>query len=222
MDLPDNADEILKIASQLGFSNDADAQARLPVPAQRLHRAVLRAFLDEGAQPTATWLREQASKLSLDPGEAIARLAAADLVHVAGNSVTVAYPFSGAPTAHRVRPSNGQPVWAMCALDALGVLLMARSDGTVSSSDPDTGTPIRVERRSGQWQWEPGNTVLLLAFTSAGQPSAQGLCPVIDFCHDAEGAQARLRANPGLVGQAVSQVTAVELADRVYGSLLSE
>ncbi|MDQ2874781.1 MAG: alkylmercury lyase family protein [Actinomycetota bacterium] len=222
MDLIDDAEEILKIASQLGFSNDADTQARLPAPVQRLHRAVLRAFLDNGAPPALTWLREQASKLSPDPDEAIARLAGADLVYAGEHGVTVAYPFSGAPTAHKVHPRGGRPVWAMCALDALGVLLMTRTDGTVSSSDPDTGTPIRVERRGGQWQWQPADAVMLLAFTSASQPSAEGLCPQIDFYQDAESARAHLNAHAGLVGEPVSQVTAVELADRVYGPLLNE
>jgi hypothetical protein len=45
-----------------------------------------------------------------------------DLVHRGSDGeITVAYPFSGRPTGHRVRFSDGHEVDAMCAINALGV-----------------------------------------------------------------------------------------------------
>jgi Alkylmercury lyase len=42
----------------------------------------------------------------------------------ADGEITVAYPFSGRPTAHRVRFPGGHEVDAMCAIDAVGIAPM--------------------------------------------------------------------------------------------------
>lgn len=220
MKMTSDVDEIMRLASQVGLSNDSDVQARLAPPVRNLHRAVLRAFLTSDRSPGTTWLREKASGFHLEPDEAILALAEADLVHVDGDNLTVAYPFSGIPTNHKVVLGGDRSVWAMCALDALGVLSLSDGDGRVHSSDPDTGTPIRVERSDGQWHWEPAAAVLLLAFSDAATSSDEGLCHHIDFHIDAKCADEHLRANPGLIGLGVEQCTAVELADRVFGGLL--
>lgn len=220
MEMTSDVDEIMRLASQVGLSNDSDVQARLTPPVRNLHRAVLRAFLASDGSPGTTWLREKASAFHLEPDEAILALAEADLVHVDGDNITVAYPFSGIPTNHKVGLGDDRTVWAMCALDALGVLSLIDSDGRVHSSDPDTGAPIRVERSDGQWRWEPTTAVLLLAFSDAATSSDEGLCPHIDFHVDAKCADEHLRANSGLIGLVVEQCTAIELADRVFGGLL--
>lgn len=142
----------------------------------------------------------------------------ANLVRVAGDSVVVAYPFSGLPTAHRVHPRSHRPVWAMCAIDALGVLLMTADDGIVVSSDPDTAAPIRVERRDGRWLWEPEETVVVIG---ACESAAEGLCSQINFHTDANCAEAHLSAPGAADGPVLDQRTAVELADRTFGRLLS-
>lgn len=222
MDVSTDATQILEMASQLGFVNDAETQARLSPSLRRLHRAVLQAFLDGPEPPSIAWLVQTARRMSLQSEDAIARLAEVDLVHLGEDHVEVAYPFSGRPTPHRVHPGGGRPVWAMCALDALGILLMAGSDGTVISADPDTGVPIRVSRSGERWQWEPEGTVMLLAFTDTGRASAEGLCPQIDFHTDAQCAEAHLVKDDRLAGQAVDQATALELADRIFGGLLDE
>jgi hypothetical protein len=36
-------------------------------------------------------------------------------------AVAVGYPFSRTPTRHRVQLAGTPPVWAMCAIDALGI-----------------------------------------------------------------------------------------------------
>src|SRR5215211_4459432 len=64
-----------------------------------------------------------AAELELDPRAALAALTAADMVHTdpATGMVSVAYPFSGRITLHRVALAGGPTVQAMCALDALGI-----------------------------------------------------------------------------------------------------
>jgi hypothetical protein len=84
-------------------------QAALPPGLPRLHQAVLRHFLGEGHAPDRAWMQEQAARLGLDPGTAIRQLTAADLVHLGRNGVvSVAYPFSGVPSGHRVQVAGGR------------------------------------------------------------------------------------------------------------------
>src|SRR5215471_12467801 len=92
----------------------AGRQQRLPGPLRGLHRAVLRRFLATGAPPTARWLRQAAADAGL----------AADAVHVVNGLVAVAYPFSGTPTRYCVELDGLPAVYAMCAIDALGLPAM--------------------------------------------------------------------------------------------------
>src|SRR5262249_53678501 len=65
-------------------------------------------------------------------------------------AITAAYPFSGVPQPHRVtlltdpQGSAGRQLFAMCALDALGVPLMLRQSALVTSCDALTGEGVRA------------------------------------------------------------------------------
>ena len=98
----------------------AGRQDRLPAPVRGLHRAVLRRFLETGAAPTRRWVRQAPGELGLD-ASAVDEMEAADAIHVSNGVVTVAYPFSGSPTPHRVELDGLPAVYAMCALDARGL-----------------------------------------------------------------------------------------------------
>lgn len=212
-----NGDAAMGIARP---SKLADARAALPPSLRALHREILRAFLVAGVAPSEAWLRDQAVHLDLDPDAAQARLARADLVHTGEGIVAVAYPFSGTPTPHEVRIVDGPSVWAMCAVDALGIPLMTGRDGIISSAAPDGGEPIRVERRGESWIWEPDSAVVLFASSSGCSSSAECQCPQVNFHLSVEGAEAHLRAHPGVTGVVLSQPAAVERAETVFGSLL--
>lgn len=57
--------------------------------------------------------------------------------------VAAAYPFSGIPTPHRVALDGLPAVFAMCAIDALGLPAMAGRNGRITSANPADGTPSR-------------------------------------------------------------------------------
>jgi hypothetical protein len=192
-------------------------QAALPPPLRHLHQAVLRHFLDTGEPPTREWLQSRAGATD----DALAALSAADLVHLAGGVVAVAYPFSGVPRGHRVELDGGPAVWAMCAIDALGIPQLAGRDATITAADPADGRAVRVTVRGGEWTWTPPSTVVLMASTRDDGPSASCTCGYVNFYSQAEQARADLDARPDLVGQVLDQPTAVDLADAVFGSLLA-
>src|SRR5712691_6498823 len=185
----------------------AGRQERLAGPLRELHRAVLRRFLETGAPPTARWLRQAAADAGLDASAADA-LAAADAVHVANGIVAVAYPFSGTPTPHRVALDGLPAVYAMCAIDALGLPAMAGRDGQITSADPADGTLIEITVRGSTWSWTPAATVVVAGrATDCGTEcgSFEAMCPHTVFHASAETARAYLARHGGLDAQILDQ-----------------
>jgi Alkylmercury lyase len=207
----------------MGRPRKSAAQAELPSALAELHRCILRAFLTSGSAPQAADLDRLAGRLGLDPAAAIRRLAEADLVHVdpVTGAVRSAYPFSGLPTPHVVLIDGAPSLYAMCAIDALGIPLMAGRDGMISSESPATGAAITVERRAGIWRWQPQTAVVLIASTGDAGPSARCTCPFISFYGTAEEAAAHLRDSPLTTGRIVSQEDAVGAAHTEFGRLLA-
>jgi len=196
-------------------------QALLPGSLRRLHQAILAYFLDHGDAPGPSWLHAQAGRLGLEPSAAHADLAAADLVHLdQAGRVAVAYPFSGVPTGHRVQLRSTPAVWAMCAIDALGIPQLAGRDGILTAADPHSGEPLRVEATGRDWRWNPPATTVLMAQASTCDSSALCSCPHVNFFARADNARSYLDSHPDLTGQLLDQPTAVELSRMLFGSLL--
>lgn len=213
--------DLIAAAQQAGLSVISQSQDKLAPDTRGLHRVLLEAFLDTGAVPSLNWLHDEAARLGLDPDVALGELAEADLVHLPDSSVTVAYPFSGVPTSNRVQLEGGRPVYAMCAIDALGIPLMTGKDGMISSTDPQTGEPIRVVRHGTDWEWTPSSAVVLVGIAQSCSTAAESCCPHVAFYASAEGAEVYLRVHPELIGIVVDHTQALELADFAFGSLLS-
>jgi len=202
----------------------AGRQERLPGPLRELHRAVLRRFLATGAPPTARWLRQAAADAGLG-AVAVDELAAADAVHVVNGVVAVAYPFSGTPTPHRVELDDLPAVYAMCAIDALGLPLMAGRDGQITSADPHDGTPIVVTARGGTWSWAPATAVVVAGpATDCGTEcsSFETMCPNTVFHASPESARAYLASHGDLDAQILGQDTAIECGRLNFGTLLTD
>jgi NAD-dependent dihydropyrimidine dehydrogenase PreA subunit len=201
----------------------ASRQQRLPGPLRELHRAVLRRFLATGAPPTARWLRQAAADAGLD-ASAVDELAAADAVHVVNGVVAVAYPFSGTPTPHRVKLDGLPAVYAMCAIDALGLPLMAGRDGQITSADPRDGTPIEVTARSGTWSWNPATAVVVAGRATdcdTDCSSFEAMCPNTVFHASPETARAHLASRGNLDAQVLNHDTAIEAGRLNFGTLLT-
>ena len=200
----------------------AASQAALPPPLRKMHQQLLRAFLAAGAAPGPARLRELAADAGLDVAEAMASLAAADLVHTdPDGSIVVAYPLSGRSTGHTVHLDGLPSITAMCAIDALGIPMMAGRNGAIISADPTTNEPIRIELKAGAWSWQPSSTVLVLATSDAccAGPIA-GACPLANFHASAELAEAYLAAKTGTTGRVLTREESVEIARNEFGPLL--
>jgi hypothetical protein len=93
------------------------------VAVRAVHRAVLQAFAATGAPPERPDLIQAAGGADLDL--LLAELHEHDVIRLEeGGAIRVAYPFSTRPTAHVVDIDGGPSVYAMCAVDALGMSAM--------------------------------------------------------------------------------------------------
>jgi hypothetical protein len=208
--------------TEASWIGSASRQAALPGPLRELHRAVLRRFLQTGDPPATGWIAGAAAGLGLSDA-AVAELEAADLVHAADGVVAVAYPFSGTPTRQQVELDGFPAVYAMCAIDALGIPAMTGRDGRITAVDPRGGTPIVISVRGGGWRWTPATAVVVFGSTrdrGTDCGSWEVMCPNTTFHASRDSARAYLAARGDIDGQILDQASAVERGRRNFGPLL--
>src|SRR5215469_3242107 len=119
---------------------------------------------------------------------------------------------------------DGLPaVYAMCAIDALGLPAMARRDGIITSADPHDGTPITVTARGGTGSWNPATAVVVAGrITDCGteRSSFETMCPNTVFHASAQNARAYLASHGGLDAEILDHDTALECGRLNFGTLL--
>jgi Alkylmercury lyase len=157
-------------------------RARLSDAERELYVWILRRFATDG-RPCSAELRAAAEQLGLEADRALETLAREDLIHRgADGEIAVAYPFSGRPTAHRVRFPGGHEVDAMCAIDALGIAPMFREAIEIESRDPASGDEIRARvAPDGSVEWSPESAVVVAGAIRSQGDACRGCCPVLNF-----------------------------------------
>jgi len=219
------AGSVVAECCQPGGAIRTDRQLRaaaLPAQVRAVHRQVLRHFAATGTAPTPTDLVEVATRSGVDPVAALRRLAEDDFVAVdhAGRLVA-AYPFSPTPTDHVVQ-LDGVRVYAMCAIDALGIPAMLGRDATITSADPRTRQSVTVAVTGGVAVFDPAETVVVYAATGSGGRSVDTCCSTINFFTGTASALAWIGAHPGLRATVLDQDSAVMLGRDIFGPLLSD
>jgi Alkylmercury lyase len=196
--------------------------ARLAPAERRVHARIVRALAagsaPGGAQVTA-WAREE----GLAAEDVRAALVAADLAHVDADTgaVRLSYPFSAAPTRHRVSVDGIGESYAMCSLDSLGVAFMLRSPANVASSDPLTDERIEISvAPDGQASWSPRDAVAVVGRASGGGASAECMCPNTNFAVSPASAQAQLETLPDRSGTVMPMPDAIDAGRQLFGTLL--
>jgi hypothetical protein len=197
--------------------------ARLTEAQRELYFWILRSFATDG-RPSSGEVRAAAEQLGLDAEDALATLSHGDLVHRgADGEVTVAYPFSGRPTAHRVRFPTGHKVDAMCAIDALGIAPMFGQQIEIESHDPASSEEIRARvAPDGAAEWSPESAVVLAGAIRSQADACCGCCPVLNFFASSTNAEEWLVAHPDVQGTVISIPDAIVAGRTVFGYVLDE
>ena len=197
-------------------------RARLSQSERELYFWILRRFATAG-RPSSVDLRAAAEQLGLEADSALATLAREDLVHRSTDGeIAVAYPFSGTPTAHRVRFPDGPEVDAMCAIDALGIAPMFGEPIEIESRDPLSGDAIRARvARDGSVEWTPDSAVVVAGAIRSQGDACCGCCPVLNFFASAANAERWLAEHPDVRGTNISMREAAAAGRAVFGDVLT-
>jgi len=229
--------------------------ARLTPAAYQFYRAILRTFPARGTSPDPTELGQLAEQFKVPLAATLADCVAQDLLQLdaATGRIRAAYPFSGVPSMHRVTlvpgPAEGgydelsvrtsQQVFAMCALDALGIPLMLRQEATIVSRDaltnervevniapPPAGAASRATFTGWSSRWDPPSAVVYARIAEhehehdAGCAAAGACCPITNFFVDAAHAQQWAQTYVVPDGVMLAPVEALKRAHALFGGVL--
>jgi len=196
-------------------------RARLTEAQRELYFWILRRFASDG-QPSSAEVLAAAEQLGLDAEDALDTLSREDLVHRgADGAIAVAYPFSGRPTAHRVRFPTGHEADAMCAIDALGIAPMFGQRIEIESRDPVSGEQIRAwVTADGAAEWSPESAVVVTGTIRSQGDACCGCCPVLNFFVSPATAERWLAEHPEVRGHAISMPEAAAAGRAAFGDVL--
>lgn len=179
----ETATQLLSLAkSMLGWDS-----VQLDQKAETVRRYVLTRYPQLGRAPT-----RQEIVTVLQCGSAaeiqatLERLHELDMLCLDPESqeIRLAYPFSSVPTRHLVRfpdRDDATPVYAECAVDALGIPYMLRRDVSIASSCAQCAESVIIEIESGAIVTAyPPKTVVWAGTTWAGH-AADSVCPTLNF-----------------------------------------
>jgi len=185
-------------------------------------QAILRRFVARGIAPSRADLSVVTPEGSRPIGDILSALHRADAIRLAPDGrIAVAYPFSARSTRHRVRIADQVDVFAMCAIDALGIAPMLATDTVITSDDRTNGRPVTVTTIDGRTTWSPATAVTVIGAVPGGGSSADTCCEYLNFFTDTESANAWLTSHPHVPGEVLTQREAEALADRLYSDLLA-
>jgi len=222
-ELPERVAAALAMAEIPASKFGPARRARLTESERELYFWILRHFRTKG-RPRGTELHEAAERLGIHAERGLETLSREDLVHRGPEGeIAVAYPFSGRPTAHRVRFPGGHDVYAMCAIDAFGIATMFGEQIEIESRDPVSGDEIRARvAPDGAAEWWPQSAVVVAGVLDRQSDSCRGCCPVLNFFTSPANAQGWLSEHPQVRGDVISLREAAAAGQAVFGDLLTQ
>ncbi|MCI0428436.1 MAG: hypothetical protein L0Z46_10515 [Nitrospiraceae bacterium] len=138
--------------------------------------------------------------------------------------IRLAYPFSSVPTRHLVRfPGwdDTAPVYAQCAVDALGIPFMVRQDVSIASSCAHCAESVTIKIESGAIVTAyPPKTVVWAGTTRTGH-AADSVCPTINFFCSPDHAIAWRQNQRDAAGHVLSLGEALYVGKGIFEDLLS-
>jgi hypothetical protein len=201
-------------------SSTVDAMPQLEKAERRLHRSLIEAVIATGSIPSVSELaaRLEPSEEALRAG--LVTLAAADYLSLdEGGHVTCLYPFSPTPTSHVV-VIDGQPRYAMCAIDALGIPAMLGQKLDIEGRCAVCNAPITVHVRPGAIVAATPPEAIVVARRDEAEPAFAACCPFTVFVCGQPHAEQFMERIPGT--HALPLAEALTEAEKIFADLLAE
>ncbi|MDN3564098.1 organomercurial lyase [Paeniroseomonas aquatica] len=215
------------LAASMVAAQRAEKWSDLSAAEDRVWRAVLRGFAHSGAAPDMARLAAGTGLAEPTVAEILRALRRRDLVVLEerGTAVTAAYPFSARETGHRVRLDKLAVVYALCAIDALGMGAMLSCDTAVESSCPECGVPIQItmhDKGRALASAAPATAVVWAGIRYADECGATSGCTVkLFFCTNEHLVAWRHRVDPGGAGFQLSMEAALQVGKGLFVPMLA-
>jgi hypothetical protein len=166
-------------------------------------RSIFRIILKHGKSPTMEELRlslkrsdEEITK-SLDELEKKGDI----ILRKKGTQEIVSiYPFSLKPTQHRIILEDGTELFAMCAVDALGVPMMLNRNVKIVSRCEECWQEMTFEIKNGKIARMSHSNATICSPKTQVYPAAETTCPQVNFFCSRKHASEWLEKNPKLTG----------------------
>lgn len=173
------------LARIIETSGRARSWSNLTAEDDRIWQAIFAAFIAGGAELTAAEIAARASLPEAVASSSLAQLAMRDLVVLSssGDKIRAAYPFSAEDVGYRVRLGSRQ-IFALCAIDALGLGAMCEADSTIAATCRRCGAPIEAATRARGAileSFSPGEALVWCGFAEANGCAATSGCTVKTF-----------------------------------------
>ncbi|GEM_PF-580644 len=180
-----------------------------------VRRYILTQYPLQGGAPSCREIEEVLGLAGTEVQTILRRLHELDILYLEPGclEIRLAYPFSSVPTRHVVKFEDwaeAKPVYAQCAVDALGIPFMFSHDLSVASSCAHCSKPVTLEVRNRMIvTHNPAETVVWAGTTRSG-PAATSVCPTINFFCSSDHVVAWLQ------GQADTRGAIISLAEAFY------
>jgi hypothetical protein len=176
---------------------------------KRVLTFILREFAEKGSPPTAEDVMREFDMSLLDVIQIFSKLNEFDLIYLDGKEIRGAYPFSRDPTAHEVSYEGGS-VYAMCAIDALGIASMLKKDISISSFCDHCGKTIEIEIKDGKIAKKEPKETLIWVGMRYDERAATSVCTKMVFLASEKHLEEWKKENPDEKG------TPLEVEEALY------
>jgi alkylmercury lyase len=195
-------------------------------PAQdRVWGTILELFARLGRPPGLHEIRKETGLSVEDIRMLVSELQAHDLLgsDASADVILYAYPFTGEQTEHRVQ-LRGQRLHAVCAIDALGIAGMFRTDAVIESSCRACGGRIEigiVQGGKSLGHARPVDAVVWYDLAYSGRAAASCCRSIAFFCTDAELRQWSNAQSPQHAGYPLTLDEALEVSRALFEPVLA-
>ncbi len=190
-----------------------------------LHQFILQSFVATGHSPELSDIQKRFSLDGEDDAEQLlSELEQTKAIHRNPGDVLVthAYPFSNEPTPHLVTLASGVQVNSMCAVDALGIPFMLKTDAEIKSECLECQQSVHVNVKDGKIA-DHGPDDLMVGYVPMGSCSSPATeqCPHINFFCSQKHLDAWAKNNPEHELKFLTLEEGLKQGENIFGSLMS-
>lgn len=188
-------------------------------------KCIFQAILKFGRTPTTTEMRLVLKKSDGNLIRALNKLEKKDiLLRKRGTQEIISiYPLSLKPTKHQILLENGKRLFAMCAVDALGMPVMFNRNIKVVSRCEKCKQKITIEIKNEEIAWVSHPNIMIWSPGRQIAPAAKTCCPSVNFFCCKEHLEEWTKQNPDLIGK-ISEIKQafprIKQCWRAYGETL--